>query len=105
MKLKVLRILLIALFCVIPTVAQDAKENLLDKVDLTFFVKGNPTVEDAGFNNPKSFWRIEYELYLFDWDALKKSEDAASSRKTIRKNTVPIRSIKSLIRELKKSPF
>jgi hypothetical protein len=72
MKLNILRILLITLFCLIPTVAQDAKENLLEKVDLTFYVEGSPTVEDVGFNNSKSSWKIQYELYLSDWDALKK---------------------------------
>jgi hypothetical protein len=72
MKLNILGILLITLFCVISTVAQDAKENLLEKVDLTFYVEGSPTIEDAGFNNPKSSWKIEYELYLSDWSALKK---------------------------------
>lgn len=72
MKSNILRILLITLFCVIPIVAQDAKENLLEKVDLTFFVEASPTTEDVGFNNPKSSWKIEYELYLSDWDALKK---------------------------------
>lgn len=72
MKLDILRILLITLFCVISIAAQDAKENLLEKVDLTFYVEGSPTIEDVGFNNPKSSWKIEYQLYLSDWDALKK---------------------------------
>ena len=64
--------MLIVLFCVVSTVAQNTEENLLEKVDVTFYVEANPTVEDVGFNNPKSSWKIQYELYLSDWEALKK---------------------------------
>lgn len=72
MRLNILLILLITLLCVVSTVAQNAKENLLEKVDLTFYVEGSPTIEDVGFNNPKSSWKIEYQLYLSDWNTLKK---------------------------------
>jgi hypothetical protein len=72
MRLNILLILLITLLCVVSTVAQNAKENLLEKVDLTFYVEGIPTIESVGFNNPKSSWKIEYQLYLSDWNSLKK---------------------------------
>ncbi len=52
--------------------AQDAAENLLDKVSLKFSLSGEPTPESVGFNNPKSYWALEYELVLSDSFTLEK---------------------------------
>ena len=54
------------------SLAQDAPENLLDKVDLKFSLSGEPTPESVGFDNPKSYWTLEYELVLSDSFTLEK---------------------------------
>lgn len=46
--------------------AQNSTENLLEKVDLNFSLSGKPTPEAVGFDNPKSYWKLEYELVLTD---------------------------------------
>lgn len=46
--------------------AQETSENLLDEIELKFFLAGNPTNELVGFDNPKSSWVLEYELFLTD---------------------------------------
>ena len=52
--------------------AQEATENLLEKVNLNFSFVGEPTAESVGFNNPKSYWMLEYELVLTDSLTLEK---------------------------------
>jgi len=52
--------------------AQTAQENLLDKVELKFSLNGEPTAADVGFDNPKSSWKLKYELYLTDFAELEK---------------------------------
>ena len=52
--------------------AQNASDNLLEKVDLKFYLDGEPKPEDVGFDNPKSFWKLEYELGLTDSAELEK---------------------------------
>jgi hypothetical protein len=52
--------------------AQDAPENLLDKVSLKFSLSGEPTPESVGFDNSKSYWALEYELVLNDSFTLEK---------------------------------
>jgi hypothetical protein len=85
--------------------AQNPKENLLETVDLHFSMPGEPTPEKVGFDNPKSYWKLQYELVLSDSFALEKlgrcertpayqlycplSKDRKLSRK-IRRGTVPI---------------
>lgn len=52
--------------------AQNTAENLLDKVNLKFSLSGEPTPESVGFDNPKSYWTLEYELVLSDSFTLEK---------------------------------
>jgi len=52
--------------------AQEATENLLEKVSLNFSFVAEPTAESVGFNNPKSYWMLEYELVLTDSLTLEK---------------------------------
>lgn len=47
-------------------------EDLLKKIDLTFYLDAEPETEDVGFSNPKSNWKIDYQLYLSDWKTLEK---------------------------------
>src|SRR5690349_3622298 len=72
MKFNLPGILFFTFFLVISTAAQSNKVNILEKVDLTFYLEAEPGVEEVGVNNPKSSWKTEYKLYLSDWDALKK---------------------------------
>ena len=52
--------------------AQGATENLLEKVSLNFSFVAEPTAESVGFDNPKSYWTLEYELVLTDSLTLEK---------------------------------
>ncbi|CAN5185761.1 hypothetical protein BH20ACI1_BH20ACI1_22660 [soil metagenome] len=52
--------------------AQDATENLLEKVEVKFFLNAEPTPESVGFDYRKSYWKVEYELYLTDSLTLEK---------------------------------
>lgn len=52
--------------------AQTVSENLLEKLDLKFYLSGDPTPADVGFDNPKSSWKLNYELYLTDSNDLEK---------------------------------
>lgn len=70
-----LNALIVMIFCLSLTglaFSQEAENNLLEKVDIRFSLDGDPTPDDAGFSDPKSNWKIEYQLYLSDWDELKK---------------------------------
>lgn len=46
--------------------SQDAAENLLEKVEVKFFLNAEPTPESVGFDYRKSYWKLEYQLYLTD---------------------------------------
>jgi hypothetical protein len=46
--------------------AQDQNKNLIEKVDILFSMPAEPTPESVGFDNPKSYWKLEYELVLSD---------------------------------------
>jgi hypothetical protein len=54
------------------SLAQVAPENLIEKVGLRFSLSGEPTPESVGFDNPKSYWALEYELVLTDSFTLEK---------------------------------
>lgn len=64
--------LLTFLFAISAFAQQNPQGNLLEKIDLTFYIESEPTIEDAGFINPKSSWKIEYQLYLSDRGELTK---------------------------------
>lgn len=52
--------------------AQTARENLLEKTELNFTLYGEPASQDVGFDNPKSSWKVKYELFLTDFSELEK---------------------------------
>jgi len=64
-------LLLIFLFT-LSSVAQTTTKNLLEETNLHFFLEGEPTLQDVGFDNPKSSWKVKYELYLTDFSELEK---------------------------------
>ena len=72
MNRKLLSILFVPFLFVVSTFAQITQENLLDKVELRFSLNGEPNPVDVGFDNPKSFWKLNYELYLTDFTELEK---------------------------------
>lgn len=72
MNLKLLPILFATFLAAVSAFAQSAQENLLEKVELRFTLEGEPTPKDVGFDNPKSYWKLKYELYLTDFAELEK---------------------------------
>ena len=52
--------------------SQEAAENLLEKVEVKFLLSAEPTPESVGFDYKKSFWKVEYQLYLTDSATLEK---------------------------------
>jgi hypothetical protein len=48
------------------TKTKEISSNLLEKVDLKFDLSGIPKPEDVGFDDPKSSWKLKYELRLSD---------------------------------------
>lgn len=54
------------------SLAQNAKENLVENIDLHFSLSADPTPESVGFDNPKSYWEVEYQLFLNDSFSLEK---------------------------------
>jgi hypothetical protein len=71
MKRKTLLIPLILLFAV-AVFSQPVKENPFNKIDITFQLEAEPTIEDVGFDNPKSSWSVNYEIYIADFAELEK---------------------------------
>ena len=71
MKQKILPILLILIFGV-SIFAQTKQENLLENVEIKFTLESEPTSQDVGFDNPKSCWKVKYELYLTDFSEMEK---------------------------------
>lgn len=55
-----------------PALAQNSAENLLESVELHFSMPAEPSPEKVGFDNPKSFWKLQYELVLSDSFVLEK---------------------------------
>ena len=72
MNRRLLSILVVIFFCAIPSFAQTVQKNLLEKTELNFTLYGEPTSQDVGFDNPKSSWKIKYELFLTDFSELEK---------------------------------
>lgn len=72
MSRKLLSILFVSFLFAVSTFAQTVQGNLLDKVELHFFLSGEPTPVDVGFDNPKSSWKLKYQLYLMDFAELEK---------------------------------
>lgn len=61
-------------------------------MNLKFVLAGSPSLEDVGFNNPKSFWQFRYELrflsekFPFKYFKEKENESQKERQKRIRKN-------------------
>ncbi len=72
MNKKSLPILLVILLFALSSDAQTTAKNLLEETNLHFFLEGEPTAQDVGFDNPKSSWKVKYELYLTDFSELEK---------------------------------
>ena len=70
MKLKLFSVALIVLLSAFFGLAQAT--NLLETTNLNFSLNGEPTPQDVGFDNPKSSWKVKYELYLTDFSELEK---------------------------------
>lgn len=49
-----------------------SQENDFDKLNLTFQLEGEPTIEEVGFDNPKSSWKVKYEVFVADFAELEK---------------------------------
>lgn len=69
---KILPHLLIILSFAFSAFAQNSTDNLLENTNLRFFLEGEPTPQDAGFDRPKNFWKVKYALYLTDFSELEK---------------------------------
>ena len=72
MSRKILPILLTIFLVSLSSLAQNPAENLLENTNLHFFLVGDPAPQDVGFDNPKSSWKVKYELYLTDFSEMKK---------------------------------
>lgn len=72
MNKNLVPILLVVLLFALSSAAQTAAKNLLEETNLHFVVEGEPTTRDVGFDNPKSSWKVKYELYLTDFSELEK---------------------------------
>ena len=51
--------------------SDQTSSNLLEKVNLKFDLTGNPIPKDVGFDNPKSVWKLKYELRLLNQDGVR----------------------------------
>lgn len=49
-----------------------SQENDFDKLNLTFQLEAEPTIGDVGFDNPKSSWKVSYEIFVADFAELEK---------------------------------
>lgn len=72
MNWKILLTLLLVLLFTLSSFAQKKSENLLENVELKFTLQGEPTPQDVGFDNPKSYWKVKYEIYVTDFSEQEK---------------------------------
>lgn len=73
-KLRSLLAFLMAFLALLSSVSaqETVSANLLEKVDLIFHLSGEPSPVEVGFDNRKSYWKLEYELFLADSAELEK---------------------------------
>ena len=69
---KTLPILLVIFLFALSSVAQTTTKNLLEETNLHFLLEGVPNAQDVGFDNPKSSWKVKYELYVTDFSEMEK---------------------------------
>lgn len=67
MNQKLLATLFVIFLFAASAFAQNTQESFPAETALHFFLEGEPTSQDAGFDNPKSSWKANYELYLADF--------------------------------------
>lgn len=67
MNRKILTTLTLIFLFAFSSFAQNQSENLLKNVEVKFILQGDPTAQAVGFDNPKSYWKVKYELYLTDF--------------------------------------
>lgn len=72
MNRKFLSIPFAILLFAISSFAQERAENLLEKTELNFALSADADSQDVGFENPKSSWKVKYELFLTDFAELEK---------------------------------
>lgn len=70
--MKIPAILILLLLAASVSFAQNNQENILEDTNLQLFLEGEPSAQAVGFDNPKSFWQVSYELYLTDYSELLK---------------------------------
>jgi len=80
--------------------AQTESANLLENVELKFSLSGDPSPAEVGFDNPKSYWQLEYELFLSDSAELEKL--GRCERNEIKQLNCFIQSSKKLDKKIKK---
>ena len=71
MKRKIILTLLTLIFTA-SIFSQTPQENLLENVELKFILQSDPNPQDVGFDNPKSYWKVKYELYVTDFSETEK---------------------------------
>lgn len=62
----------ISLICALNAFTQTSQTNSLDKINLSFRLEADPSVKDVGFDNPKSYWKVKYEIFVADFAELEK---------------------------------
>ncbi|HEX8247597.1 MAG TPA: hypothetical protein VF599_05430 [Pyrinomonadaceae bacterium] len=100
MNRKILPILLTVFLFAFSSFAQNPTGNLLENTNLHFFLLGDPAPQDVGFDNPKSSWKVKYELYLTDFSEMKKLGLSRSDNN--REFLLPITRNKSYNQRIKK---
>lgn len=58
---------LVVLILAASILAQTKQENLLENVEVRFALKGEPNAQEVGFDSPKSYWKVKYEIYITDF--------------------------------------
>lgn len=81
--------------------AQDTKQNFIERVEINLSLYGDPTSEVVGFDDPKSYWKVEYELVLSDSFVLEKL--GRCRRTEVYHLLCPINKDKKLDRTIKRS--
>jgi len=70
--IKSISLLFLIAFLALTVLSQPVKEVSFNKIDITFQLEADPTIEAVGFDNPKSSWKVRYEIYVTDLSELEK---------------------------------
>lgn len=86
-----MKINLLYLLIILVTFGQNLfAQNNLDKVTLSFELNGEPTIESVGFDNPKNFWKVKYELIIVDEETYNKNIAEEARTKKYKKQGIRI---------------